>query len=65
MTPKSKMTRTQIADLPENAVELSENELRIVAGGLRAIFACNTVVVSRSLLGEPTDWNTNGDHDPD
>ena len=30
MTLKSKITRTQIADLPEKAVELSENELRIV-----------------------------------
>lgn len=65
MTLKSKITRTQIADLPEKAVELSESELRIVAGGLRASFACNTLVVSRSLLGEPTDWNTNGDHDSD
>lgn len=34
MFQKSKITRTQIADLPEINVELSDKELRIVSGGL-------------------------------
>jgi hypothetical protein len=64
-----KITRTQIADLPETAVELSDNELRIVAGGLRAApVGCGGRVgltASALVYGQPTTYNTNGDHDPD
>jgi hypothetical protein len=65
MTFKSNRTRTRITDLPEIAVELSEKELRIVSGGLRPAFACYSRTASASLRGEPTDYNTNGDHDSD
>ena len=65
MTSKSKGTRTLITDLPEIAVELSEKELRIVSGGLRPVFACYSRAATPALRGEPTDYNTNGDHDPD
>jgi len=36
MTQKSKATRTEIRDLPEIAVELTEEEMRITAGGALA-----------------------------
>src|SRR5436190_21505825 len=36
MTQKSKATRTEIRDLPEIAVELAEEEMRITAGGALA-----------------------------
>ena len=73
MSQKSKATRTQIADLPEIAVELSEQELRIVSGSLRAAFSCYSRVSptlalsskTSSLSGTPTQFNTNGDWDSD
>ena len=65
MSQKNKETRTQIADLPEIAVELSQKELRIVSGGLRPIFACNSRLAAPGNVTMATDWNTNGDHDPD
>jgi hypothetical protein len=68
MSKNSKITRTQIADLPEINVELSDNELRIVSGGLKAAFMCFSRVAVTSTTarrGVPTDYNTNGDHDAD
>ena len=62
-----KSIRTQITDLPQTVVELSDNELRIVAGGLRAPIGCGgrLALTSSLFYGEPTTYNTNGDHDPD
>jgi hypothetical protein len=68
MFQKSKITRTQIADLPEINVELSDRELRIVSGGLRPVMNCvSRVPVKKSSFssGTATDYNTSGDHDPD
>lgn len=67
MFQKSKITRTQIADLPEIDVELSDKELRIVSGSLRAVLSCysRVAVKKSSFSGTPTDYNTSGDHDAD
>ena len=55
MSQKSKITRTQIADLPEIEVELSDTELRIVSGALKAAFSCySRVAVKSSYSGTPT-----------
>ena len=61
-----KDTRTQIIDLPEIAVELSERDLRIVTGGLAVQLACNSAASAKisPFMGK-TDYNTNGDHDSD
>lgn len=37
---KQKATRTQITDLPEIAIELSEREMRVISGGLTNTLAC-------------------------
>jgi hypothetical protein len=73
MFQKSKITRTQIADLPE----LTESEMRdvsgglisdmrIVSGGLRPGVTCiSRVAVKSSLKGTKTEYVTNGDWDTD
>jgi len=49
---KQKSTRSQITDLPEVAVEVSERELRIVSGGLAAsVMACSPMVKAFSGTG--------------
>jgi hypothetical protein len=76
MLLKSKPSRTRITDLPANAVPLSQDDLRIVAGGLKAAFMCNSRVATPgfatsrtafkgTVAAVPTDYNTNGDHDAD
>ena len=63
---KQKDTRTQIADLPETAVELSEREMRIVSGGLASkSLACYTASAKVGGLADKTQYNTNGDWDTD
>jgi len=61
-----KDTRTQIIDLPEIAVELSERDLRIVTGGLTARLACNAASSANvsGLMGK-TNYVTGGDWDTD
>jgi len=44
-------TRTQIMDLPEIAVELSEREMRVISGGLTNLLACSQVAPSKLTLG--------------
>ena len=57
-----KVTRTEITDLPELAVELSERELRIVSGGLTAsMIACSPMV--KMKIGGRTFSGTGGDGD--
>jgi hypothetical protein len=68
MSQKSKINRTQIADLPETSVELTESDMRIVSGGLRSgIYGCSVRVASVSVSGfsDKTQYNTNGDWDTD
>jgi lactobin A/cerein 7B family class IIb bacteriocin len=71
-----KDTRTQITDLPEVSVELSEREMRIVSGGLAPrVGGCGVVALAASAkmvsggiggsLGDKTQYNTNGDWDTD
>jgi hypothetical protein len=62
MTTKSKATRTQITDLPENAVELSELEMRIVAGGARSTKKQTNVTTACSPQGG-LDWDTDSEWD--
>jgi hypothetical protein len=65
MSQKGRGPRTQISDLPEVAVELSEKELRIVSGGLRSVVACYANLKSpSSILGE-TNVATGNDWDSD
>jgi hypothetical protein len=64
---KQKAMRTQITDLSEIAVELSEREMRIVSGGLRTNgMACSPLFapVGGSFLPR-TSYITGGDHDSD
>jgi hypothetical protein len=67
-----KDTRTQITDLPEVSLELSEREMRIVSGGLAPrVGGCGVVALAASAkmvsgtiggyLGDKTQYNTNGD----
>jgi hypothetical protein len=64
MTPNFKGTRTQIKDLPHNVVQLPEEELRIVTGGLISKgLGCNAPVMT-ALAGR-TEYITGGDHDTD
>jgi hypothetical protein len=57
-----KVTRTQITDLAEIAVELSERELRIVSGGLTAsAMACSPMVTTQ--IGGRIYRGTGGDGD--
>jgi hypothetical protein len=65
MIQKQQGTRTQITDLPEIAIELSENELRIVSGGVREAFACYGNVAPPSDLRVPTNVGTGNDWDSD
>ena len=65
MTRTQKETRTEISDLPQIAVELSEREMRIVTGGLAARLACNAAssAVAGGLMGKTNiatgqDWDT-------
>lgn len=64
---KEKAVRTRIADLPQIAVELSEREMRIVSGGLKA--AAMACVQFLAAPGGPTlgvtGYITGGDHDTD
>jgi hypothetical protein len=69
-----KDTRTQIADLPETSVELTEREMRIVSGGLAArVSGCGVAALSMTALmvggvirKDPTNYVTGrGDHDTD
>ena len=62
-----KDTRTQIADLPETSVELSEREMRIVTGGLVARLACNAVVSAKAsgLMDKTNVVTGQGDWDTD
>lgn len=63
-----KGTRTRIADIPEIAVELSEREMRIVSGGLTAIWrGCSVVPLLQAgvSIRPRTQYNTNGDWDTD
>jgi hypothetical protein len=46
-----KQTRTQIMDLPEIAVELSEREMRVISGGLTNVLACFQAAPSKHTRG--------------
>jgi hypothetical protein len=56
-----KNTRTEINDIPETSVELSELEMRVVSGGLASLLAC----YSASGLASPTNVRTGQDWDTD
>ena len=60
-----KSTRTQITDLPEIAVELSEREMRVVSGGLASTAGCNSVASAGGSLMDTTQKLTNSDWDTD
>jgi hypothetical protein len=62
-----KTMRTQITDLPQIAVELSEREMRIVSGGLSLAMGlgCGGGPIIIGPAKNRTDYNTGGDHDPD
>lgn len=70
MRQKQKGTRTQIVDLAEIAVELSESEMRIVSGGISVNMASCTVVKNSPnsagfKLAGRTQYITGGDWDTD
>ena len=69
MLQKQKGTRTQIKDLAEIAVELSEREMRIVSGGISVnMLACavNSPPSSAMLFGRGgTNIGTGNDWDSD
>ena len=48
---KQAATRTQITNLPEIAVELSEREMRVISGGLTNVLACFQAAPSKLTLG--------------
>jgi hypothetical protein len=56
-----KTTRTEINDIPETSVELSELEMRVVSGGLSSQLAC----YSARGLAAPTNVLTGQDWDSD
>jgi hypothetical protein len=56
-----KTTRTEINDIPETSVELSELEMRVVSGGLASLMAC----YSARGLGGTTNVATGQDWDTD
>ena len=64
-----KSTRTQITDMPERSVELSEKDMRIVAGGLRSQLACfngiHVAQISVALYNATDVYTAPGDHDSD
>jgi hypothetical protein len=67
MLQKQQGTRTQITDLAEIAVELSDREMRIVSGGILAtVLACavHSPPISGSL-GSRSNTTNDGDHDTD
>jgi hypothetical protein len=57
-----KATRTQINDLIEESVVLSEPELRIVSGGLSSTVGCYSLAV-RPTTNKATgnDWDSDSD----
>jgi len=55
-----KINRTQINDLPESSVELSEPDLRIVSGGLNSTVGCYSLAgITNKHTGN--DWDTDSD----
>jgi|HubBroStandDraft_1064217.scaffolds.fasta_scaffold08325_5 hypothetical protein len=56
-----KTMRTEINDIPETSVELSELEMRVVSGGLASLLAC----YSASALAGSTNVHTGQDWDSD
>ena len=67
MTRTQKETRTEISDLPQIAVELSEREMRIVTGGLVARLACNAALsaTASGLMDKTNVVTGQGDWDTD
>ena len=67
MTRTQKETRTEISDLPQIAVELSEREMRIVTGGLVARLACNAAAPAKAsgLMDKTNVVTGQGDWDTD
>ncbi len=74
MSQKLKTARTQIADLPEVAVEMSDQDMQSVSGGLSLVsgglksktVGCNSRVMLASSSGlNGTNVITNGDWDTD
>lgn len=65
MPSKKRGSRIRITDLTEVAIGLSEHELRIVTGGLRAAPGCGGRMSARVVRKEPTQYITNGDWDSD
>jgi hypothetical protein len=64
MSSNQKSTRTQITDLPEIAVQMQEEELRIVSGGLISRnFSCYSPI--KSTLAGVTNVATGQDWDTD
>ena len=57
MLPNQDGTRTQITDLPEKADELSDEDLRIVSGGLMAR-GTNKITGSALMCVRGGDWDT-------
>jgi hypothetical protein len=54
-----KASRTQIYDLPEHAVELSDVDMRIVSGGLTSLQACYSAnATTRTNKATGQDWDT-------
>jgi hypothetical protein len=64
---KHTATRTQITDLPEIAVELSEREMRVISGGLTNMLACFQAVPSKLTRGlqATSSITAPADHDTD
>jgi hypothetical protein len=64
---KQTATRTQITDLPEIAVELSEREMRVISGGLTNMLACFQATPSKLTRGlqATSSVTAPGDHDTD
>jgi hypothetical protein len=64
---KQTATRTQISDLPEIAVELSEREMRVISGGLTNMLACFQATPSKLTRGlqATSSITAPADHDTD
>jgi hypothetical protein len=64
---KQTATRTQISDLPEIAVELSEREMRVISGGLTNMLACFQATPSNLTRGlqATSSITAPADHDTD
>jgi hypothetical protein len=52
-----KTNRTHINDLPEQAVELSDLDMRIVSGGMLSLQACYSAKV-KTNVATGSDWDT-------